>query len=338
MEQKNTKKMKIILTAVLTVCVVFAAVFGFVYAEKKKDFSSNDKTAISMGTVITSKLYGDATEKENETVISIINQLDDVISWRKENSVISRFNRDSQVSLPEIADVVETCLAVSKDSDGAFDITIAPVSKLWDFGGENERLPQKSEIENALKKVNYQTVKVSGSVIECEKGQSIDLGAVGKGYACDLVYQYLKQTSVKGAAVSVGGSIVVYGKRNAVGDKWRVAVRDPRDENAVIGVVNLEEGFVSTSGDYERYFEKDGVRYHHLLDARTGYPADSSLISVTIICDNGLLSDALSTACFLLGKEKGAELAKKYGASAIFVDSEENISVIGDVDFQKTEG
>lgn len=336
MKEKNTANKKIILTVIVTLCVILCVVFGFVYAEKKKDFSSNDKTAISMGTVITSKLYGDSTEKENETVISIINSLDDVISWRKDSSVISKLNENSQVSLPEIADVIETCLAVSKDSDGAFDITIAPVSKLWDFGGENERLPEKSEIENALEKVNYKTLKVSGSLIECQKGQSVDLGSVGKGYACDLVYEYLKTTDVKGAAVSVGGSIAVYGKRNAVSDKWRVAVRDPRDESGVIGVISLKEGFVSTSGDYERYFEKDGVRYHHILDARTGYPADSSLISVTVVCDSGLLSDALSTACFILGKEKGTELLQKYGASGIFVDSEEKISVVGDIDFQKS--
>ena len=135
--------------------------------------------------------------------------------------------------------------------------------------------------------------------------------------------------------VSVGGSILAFGKRNKAGDKWRVAVRHPRKENAYIGVINLSEGFVSTSGDYEKYFEKDGIRYHHILNANTGYPADSGLSSVTVVCGSGLLSDALSTACFILGEEKSKALLDEYSACAVFVDKQLNVSTYGDIDFEE---
>lgn len=336
--KKVSEKAKKILSFVFAAILVAAAVFGAVYySNAKKDYASNSKNAISMGTVITSKIYGENTASINETVISIIQQLDDVISWREDSSAISSLNKNKVLKSSELAAVVELCNKVSKSSDGAFDITIGNVSNLWGFGTDDERVPTESEIKSALKSVNYETLTVSDGVITCNNGQFIDLGAVGKGYACDMIYEYLSQTDTEGAVVSVGGSIVAYGNRNKLGDKWRIAIKHPRDEQSFIGTVCIDEGFVSTSGDYERYFIKDGKRYHHLLDARTGYPAENGLTSVTIVSDSGILSDALSTACFVLGVEKGTALAEEYGVSAIFVDENENITVVGDVEFEKAQ-
>lgn len=332
----SVEKRRKILTGVLC---VFAAVLiigsALVYNGFKKEFQSSTKNAVAMGTVVTAKTYGKNTASINETIVSCVQQLDDVISWRVKDSAVSKINSGQTVGLSSLSSAINACNDVSKNSNGAFDVTIGPVSTLWGFGTENERLPKKAEIENALKKVDYKKLKVSGSKISCAKGQFVDLGAVGKGYACDLVKQYLEKTDVSGAVVSVGGSILAYGKRNKAGDKWRIAVRDPRNENGFIGTVLVKEGFVSTSGDYEKYFEKAGVRYHHLLDARTGYPANSGLISVTVVCSNGLLSDALSTACFVLGKEEGQKLLEKYGASGVFVDSSQNVTTFGDIDFER---
>ena len=142
---------------------------------------------------------------------------------------------------------------------------------------------------------------------------------------------------MKGAVLSVGGSIGVFGARGKDGDPWRIGVRDPFSDSGQLGVITLQEGFVSTSGDYEKYFEQDGRRYFHILDATTGYPAKSGLKSVSVVCDNGLLSDALSTACFLLGEEASHALLEQYGASAVFVDAEGNISIFGDIDFERTD-
>lgn len=158
---------------------------------------------------------------------------------------------------------------------------------------------------------------------------TLDLGAVGKGIACDVVQDYLKkQKEVSGAVIAVGGSILLYGSK-ADGSDWNVAVQNPRGQDGeAMGVLSLSGTTnVSTSGDYEKYFMQDGKRYHHILDPSTGYPADSGLISVTIVSDSGLLSDGLSTACFVLGKEKGEKLLESYGAEGIFIDQNKKVTV-----------
>ena len=158
---------------------------------------------------------------------------------------------------------------------------------------------------------------------------TLDLGAVGKGIACDVVLDYLKkQKEVSGAVIAVGGSILLYGSK-ADGSDWNVAVQNPRGQDGeAMGVLSLSGTTnVSTSGDYEKYFMQDGKRYHHILDPSTGYPADSGLISVTIVSDSGLLSDGLSTACFVLGKEKGEKLLETYGAEGVFIDQNKKVTV-----------
>lgn len=158
---------------------------------------------------------------------------------------------------------------------------------------------------------------------------TLDLGAVGKGIACDVVQDYLKkQKEVSGAVIAVGGSSLLYGSK-ADGSDWNVAVQNPRGQDGeAMGVLSLSGTTnVSTSGDYEKYFMQDGKRYHHILDPSTGYPADSGLISVTIVSDSGLLSDGLSTACFVLGKEKGEKLLETYGAEGVFIDQNKKVTV-----------
>ncbi len=167
------------------------------------------------------------------------------------------------------------------------------------------------------------------SSIYIEDQCTIDLGAVGKGIACDVAQNYLKkQKEVSGAVIAVGGSILLYGTKTD-GTNWNVAVQNPRGQDGeAMGVLSLSGTTnVSTSGDYEKYFMQDGKRYHHILDPSTGYPAESGLISVTVVSDNGLLSDGLSTACFVLGKEKGQKLLKTYGAEGIFIDQNKKVTV-----------
>ena len=167
------------------------------------------------------------------------------------------------------------------------------------------------------------------SSIYIEDQCTLDLGAVGKGIACDVAQNYLKQQKeVSGAVIAVGGSILLYGSK-VDGTNWNVAVQNPRGKDGeAMGVLSLSGTTnVSTSGDYEKYFMQNGKRYHHILDPSTGYPAESSLISVTVVSDNGLLSDGLSTACFVLGKEKGQKLLETYGAEGIFIDQNKKVTV-----------
>lgn len=329
---KNKKKVIIVVAAVICVALLTALYFWNYNREKRYDCS--EKNAVSMGTIVSQKLYGEGSAKHIEKISTLINALDDEISWREESSAVAKINSGEAVKSRQVTDIIEKCLQVTKDSDGVFDITVGGVTRLWNIGEDSQRVPAKKEIDSELQNVGSDKVSINSNTISVQDGTKLDLGAVGKGAACDNVMTYLKASDIKGAVVSVGGSIVAYGKYNKKGDKWRIAIKHPRNENEYLGVISISEGFVSTSGDYERYFEQDGKRYHHIIDATSGYPADSGIISVTVVCDSGILSDALSTACFILGEQKSKSLLEKYNASAIFVDSELNVSVVGDIDFE----
>lgn len=315
-------------TVVLVLCLSI-----FLYSrEKRYDFT--EKSFISMDTVVTEKIYGKNTSVFIAPVFNIVTGLDETISRFNEESAVYSLNTKGETSDKSVLQIIDGVKTVSDDADGAFDITVGGLSDLWSIGKEGERIPTEKEISDALESIDYKKIRIENGTIYYEDG-IIDLGAVGKGFACDLIKSYLSSENAKGAVVSVGGSILAYGDYNDKGDKWSIAIRHPRFESEFLGVIRLDEGFVSTSGDYERYFEKDGKRYHHIFDARTGMPASSGLISVTVVADSGLLSDALSTACFIVGEEKGKALIEKYGASAIFVDEEMNIITVGEIDFEK---
>ena len=186
----------------------------------------------------------------------------------------------------------------------------------------------QAELDDLLKDVGYQKVSLDGYKVTLEKGTTLDLGATGKGIGCDVVSDFLKtQKDVSGMILNLGGSsVMVYGEKPD-GSEWKVAVTDPRDvEGEYLGAITLEGGeFLSTSGDYEKYFIEDGKRYHHILDPKTGYPVWNGLDSVTVVCNSGLLADGLSTACFVLGMEDAQSLLEKYNAEAVFVDEDKNV-------------
>lgn len=328
----NKKKIiSIVLTVLLLICAVGVFVF---YNQRHQRFEGSDKSSIAMGTILTQKVYGKYAGKDIEKIKAIVDGLDDMISWRDENSQVARLNSGETVSVGYITGLVKQCRELSELSGGVFDVTVGGISQLWSIGEEDERIPSAEEIEAELKNTGYGKIKISDKSLSLPAGVKLDLGAVGKGAACDLVKAYLDTSGMQGAIISVGGSILAWGNYNKAGDKWQIAVSHPRNEGEYLGVISLDEGFVSTSGDYERYFEKDGKRYHHILDATTGYPAETDVISVTVVCDSGAMADALSTACFILGEEKSKPILEKYGASAIFVDKDSDISIVGEIDFE----
>lgn len=331
-----SKKKKIGLSVLSVVIVAAITAAAIVFAGYKKEYTLKEKNSLSMGSIVTIKLYGDDAFKKLDVVKGLIDNLDKEISRKIDSSAVSALNKNGEVKSATVSDILLKCRKISEMSGGAFDLTVGRLSSLWDFDDDIKKVPSEAEIKKELSTVDYEKIAINGANVAIGKGQTLDLGAVGKGAACDAAKAYLQKSGVKGAVVSVGGSILAFGKRNKIGDKWRIAVRHPREENTYIGVINLSEGFVSTSGDYEKYFEKDGKRYHHILDANTGYPADSGLSSVTVVCDSGTLSDALSTACFILGEEKSKELLDEYSAAAIFIDKDLNVSTYGEVDFEKT--
>jgi thiamine biosynthesis lipoprotein len=187
-------------------------------------------------------------------------------------------------------------------------------------------LPDETAIHDALKDTGYERLVLDNGQLTIPRDYVLDLGAVGKGYALDVLAEVLEERdTVTGATISLGGSVLTYGSKPD-GTPWYVGVVNPHDSSKQLGVLSLRGRWcVSTSGDYERYVEVDGRHYHHILDPATGYPGESDVKSVTILSRNGFLSDALSTACFLLGSREGLKLASQYEAEALFVTEQGNL-------------
>ncbi len=308
----------------LVVCAVF--LLAIIGADFFKSRSEYQQTAIAMGTVINIRLFGSNGEDTAREVEGNINETEKVLlSWREENSDVYRINLSAGEAVSvstETADIVDKALDVSKKSAGAFDVTIGNVTRLWDFGGDKQRLPSEDEIKKELENVTYASLKVTDTTVEIGKNQSLDLGAVGKGAACDRVRDYLASTRTDSAVISVGGSLLLYGDR-----KFNIGIVNPEDSKSSIGTLKLSDTCVSTSGDYEKNFTVDGKTYHHILDATTGYPAQTSLSSVTVVCQSGALSDALSTACFVLGYNDAMTLLENYDAEAVFVFRDKTVRI-----------
>lgn len=299
--------------------------------------------AADQGTTGQIQTNSGSTETENipEAVLRQITDLEqELLSWRLDTSEVFAINesvrREEGIPLSDkMVEILTQCLEVSERSEGAFDITLGEIVRLWNidsWAGAEETggyvPPRTEEIMELLSETGYENVNIQGNTLYLPADMQLDLGAVGKGIALTKVGAYLKeQRDIAGAVISVGGSIMTYGAKPD-GTPWRVAVVNPHDTSLSIGYLELKGDYcVSTSGNYERYVEVDGVRYHHILDPSTGYPAESGLDSVTILTQDGLLSDALSTACFVLGKEKGSRLAASFGAEALFVDHSGKISM-----------
>lgn len=308
-----------------------------------RGFSSSDISPkryvdTAMGTVINQTIYaadGKAGEEFPEKAMGLLKELEgDLLSWRLESSQVYRLNasggrEEGTVLSEELWDILERCLKLYGDSQGAFDVTMGPAARLWNIdqwaAGEGEgefQVPDARALEQALKACGSDRLRLAEeeNVAYLPEGMQIDLGAVGKGLALTRLLELLEEEpEIEAAVISVGGSVLTYGNKPD-GSNWKVAIPNPADTGAMVGVLSLEgQWCVSTSGDYERYVEVQGVRYHHILDPRTGCPARSGVRSVTVLSGDGFDSDGLSTACFVLGPEKGMELAKSYGAETLFV-------------------
>lgn len=268
----------------------------------------------AMNTVVDLTFYGG---DKTALVSAELNRLESLLSVTREQSDISRLNRadgQSVTASDDTASVLETALEVYRDTDGCFDPTVYPVLRLWGFTTDSFRVPDSDEIENALKYTDFSRVSLDGSTVKLPKGFELDLGGVGKGYAGKRCRDILKENGVDSAIISIGGNVQTVGTKPD-GSKWTVALKNP-DGGESLCKITVGECAVVTSGGYERYFEQDGKRYHHIIDPKTGKPADSEFKSVTVICEDGAVADALSTAFFVGGRS----VVKKYLAEHGDVD------------------
>lgn len=308
--------MKKILIALAVVAAVAAAAIFFASSnEVKREF-------FAMNTFVSAKVKGFAAKDAAGGISTLVRELDSKqLSRYTSGSEISRINSEAETVLSdEMRDYITELLEVGKMSGGKFDIALGAVSDLWSFN-DSPRVPSTDELTEALSRSGSDKLSLSGNTLTRADGCIVDLGSAGKGIALDKVKSYLSDKKISSAVVSVGGSVLLYGKGS-----FNVGVRDPWGEaGRSVMTVKLGAGCVSTSGSYERCFEQGGKRYHHILDPDTGLPVENGLVSVTVISDSGLLSDALSTACFVLGAEGGAKLAAKYGCEAIFITEDKKV-------------
>lgn len=293
------------------------------------------RTDFAMGTVISESVYGSDSERTAEGVYQCILELEQQeLSWRAETSAVSAWNQglgqgEALMLTEQEQQWLQDSLTLCRKSEGALDITIHPVIELWGIESEHPAVPTEETVRAVLKDTGYERIQLSeDGRLTGDTACSIDLGAVGKGIAGDVVRDYLAEEPVSGAVISIGGTIVVYGKKPGVED-WTIGIQDPRgSQGSVLGTLTMQgDGIISTSGDYEKYFMEQGKRYHHIFDPDTGYPADSGLMAVTVVSDSGLVSDGLSTACFVLGYEDGLSLLEEYGAEGIFVTTDNQVYV-----------
>lgn len=279
----------------------------------------------AMDTFMSVKVLGSDGESLAQQCESEINALESVLSRTREDTDIAKLNAadGAPVTLSdEGAKLLSTALDLSAATNGAYDPTVAPLTDLWGIGTDHQKVPSQSEIDAALQNVGIAHVHENGDAVTLAPGSKIDLGGIAKGYAADLCADILKDADADGLLV-LGGNIYAVGTNE--GKDWNIGIADPDDSADTIAAVAVHDLSVVTSGDYERYFEQDGVRYHHIFDPKTGYPAASGLRSVTVIDENSTRADALTTALFVMGADEGRAYCEENGIAAVFVTADKQV-------------
>ena len=276
-------------------------------ADKETEAS---KDLFAMDTYMTLTAYGEHAQEAVDKAAERVEALDALLSTGNENSEIYQLNQNGEATLSEEGEyLVERALELYKKTEGAFDIAIYPVMQAWGFPTQDYHVPDDDTLKEKLaladaSKVNYD--KDTRKIFFDQDGMEIDLGGIAKGYTSSQIMQIYQDCGVTSGLVNLGGNVQALGCKTD-GSKWRVAIQSPDDTEEYLGILEIEDQAVITSGGYERYFEEDGVTYHHIIDPAIGYPADSGLISVTIVSDDGTLADGLSTSLFIMGEEKAAQ-------------------------------
>lgn len=309
----NTKKQAV--SGILIVLFVLAFFLAFQHKKLNQE-DPISATAFKLNTIIEITIYDSKDEALLNDAIALCDTYEKIFSRTLPSSELYQLNhktlpreKDAFLLSRPAAELIAKGLEYSRLSNGGFDITIEPVSSLWDFTSEENFIPAQSEIENALPLVNYENVILDGDKLTfLEDEMSIDLGAIAKGYIADEIKDFLVSKGVKSATINLGGNVLCIGK-HPDGKSFRIGIQKPfAERNETAAVLNVKDKSVVSSGVYERYFKQNEHLYHHILDPKTGFPYENGLISVTIISDKSTDGDGLSTSCFALGLEKGMEL------------------------------
>ena len=290
-------------------------------AERLRQAKSTTQQIFAMDTVMDLTAYGKKADDGINAAISIINSMDKLLDPENERSKTYEINHamGSPVVVNEqIAKMLRTAQTVYERTNGAFDLTTYPLSKLWGFIDQNYRVPSDAEIERLLPCVDMSKVQLSAtddsanSLVTMPADMALSFGAVAKGCASDYAIQAMRAAGVTSGVVSLGGNVQTLGKKPD-GSDWNIAIQDPNDTGSYLGYLTVGETAVITSGSYQRYFTEGGQKYHHILSPTTGRPVNNGLLAVTIVCEDGTLADCLSTAMFVLGPQAALNYWRTYG-------------------------
>ncbi len=336
-ESSNTFKGRMLKAAIslLTVLILFILNGCSVNAASPKH-----KTVYALGTVSDIVVYDDEDGKTSDKLEQLLYGYDEMFSWRNNSSEISRINANSGTFVEVSKDtykVLEIAKTIGKQSGGALDVTVGILTSKWNIS-ENPHVPSEDEIKNSLPQINYKTIELkeeSGSYYaKVAKGQMLDVGAIAKGYVADMLEQTVRENK-KNALLNLGGNIVAVGDKPN-GESFKVGIRDPRKtEQNYFCTVKVSDMSVVVSGAYERNFTENGVTYHHILDPKTGYPAESGIISSAVAAKSSAVADGFSTALFVLEKDRALEIAEKTeGIEAMLITSDGKIYTTSEFDKQ----
>ena len=271
--------------------------------------------------------YGRGGQQAVEKAAKEVQRLDALLSAQNEESQVYALNQRGSLEVSDdLAEIIQRGKEIFQETDGLFDDTIYPLMELWGFPTGEYHVPSGEEIENLLPDVDGGTVEISGNTVTLGEGQQIDLGGIAKGYTSQRIAKIYKKDGVKSGVISLGGNVQAIGTKTD-GSRWKVGVQSPDDTESMIGAYEAADEAVITSGAYERYFEKDGKTYHHIIDPATGKPSEKDLKSVTIISKNGTLSDTLSTTLFVMGKDKAISYWKEHSKEFNMILVDENNKV-----------
>lgn len=288
-----------------------------------------------LNSILTLNIRDEDVDKDTiyKQVQERVQELEEKFTLNSDSSEVSEINKNAGIKPVKVSEdtyyVIKSSIEYSELSGGKFDITVGDLVKLWGIGTDKEKVPSDDEIKSALAKIDYKKMVLNDTdktVFLQDEGMVIDLGAIAKGYVADEIIKILEENNVKSAIVNLGGNVYVHGSKN--GEDFKVGIRDPfsQDANTYFGIYKTQDESIVTSGVYERYFIKDGVRYHHILSTSTGYPIDNELMSTTILTKNSMVADALSTTTFALGVDEGLKLIENTpNVEAIFVTKDKKV-------------
>ena len=308
--------------------VVVLSVFIVCYGKMQKPEEPITATAFKLNTVVKVTIYDSQDEKILQDALALCDKYEKIFSRTRTDSEIYLLNEGKlpqedgyYILSEECAELIGKGLYYSELSGGAFDITIEPLSSLWDFTSGEKQIPDPQTLVEAQKHVGYEKVELKGNKIRFqEDGMGLELGAIAKGYIADKIKEFLISEGIESAVIDLGGNVLCIGTRPD-GEAFRVGIQKPfADRNETVATAGIRDRSVVSSGIYERYFEKDGKLYHHILNPKSGYPYENGLTAVTILSDESVDGDGLSTVCFALGLEKGLELINSLpDTQAVFI-------------------